>query len=43
MYLLILLIPLMSASIAGLFGRKIGEKGAGFITSTLIVSTCILS
>jgi NADH-ubiquinone oxidoreductase chain 5 len=43
MYLLILLIPLMSASIAGLFGRKIGEKGAGIITSTLIVSTCLLS
>ena len=36
MYLLILFIPLMSAIIAGLFGRFIGEKGASIITTSLI-------
>ncbi len=43
MYLLILFIPLISATLAGLFGRNLGEKGAGIITSTLIVITCLLS
>jgi NADH-quinone oxidoreductase subunit L len=43
MYLLILFIPLISASIAGLFGRKLGEKGAGIVTSTLIIITSLLS
>jgi NADH-quinone oxidoreductase subunit L len=43
MYLLILCIPLISASIAGLFGRKLGDKGAGIVTSSLIVLTSILS
>lgn len=43
MYLLILFMPLISATIAGGFGRKIGEKGAGLITSSLIVFTCLLS
>ena len=43
MYLLILFIPLISASIAGLFGRKLGEKGAGIVTSTLVIITSLLS
>ena len=37
MYLLVLFIPLLSAAISGLFGRKIGEKGAGIFTSSSIV------
>jgi NADH-ubiquinone oxidoreductase chain 5 len=43
MYLLILLIPLISATISGLWGRNLGEKGAGIVTSTLIVLTSVLS
>jgi len=43
MYLLILFIPLISASIGGLFGRKLGDRGAGIITSSLIVTTSLLS
>lgn len=43
MYLLILFIPLISATLAGLFGRYLGEKGSGMVTSTLIVITCMLS
>ena len=43
MYLLILFIPLISASISGLWGRKLGSNGAGIVTSTLIVLTSLLS
>lgn len=43
MYLLIIFIPLLSAIISGFFGRKIGEKGAGIITTLLIMVTCIIS
>lgn len=43
MYYLILILPLLSAITAGLFGRFIGEKGAGTVTSTLIVITSIIS
>jgi len=46
MYILVLFLPLLSAIISGLFGRKIGAKGAGILTSTCIgvsalVSCCI--
>jgi len=43
MYYLILFIPLISAITAGIWGRKIGEKGAGIITTTSIIITSILS
>lgn len=39
MYGLILFIPLISCIVAGLFGRSIGEKGAGLFTSICIVIT----
>nr|YP_010596877.1 NADH dehydrogenase subunit 5 [Cliona patera]WAK85271.1 NADH dehydrogenase subunit 5 [Cliona patera]WAK85285.1 NADH dehydrogenase subunit 5 [Cliona patera]WAK85299.1 NADH dehydrogenase subunit 5 [Cliona patera]WAK85313.1 NADH dehydrogenase subunit 5 [Cliona patera]WAK85327.1 NADH dehydrogenase subunit 5 [Cliona patera] len=46
MYILVLLMPLLSAIISGLFGRKIGTKGVGVLTSTcisisVIISSCI--
>jgi NADH-quinone oxidoreductase subunit L len=43
MYSLILYFPLFSAVAAGLFGRKLGEKGAGIITTSCIMITCALS
>ena len=43
MYILVLLFPLISASIAGLFGRKIGDIGAGLLTTSFIFLTCFLS
>ena len=43
MYLLILFIPLLSSIISGLFGRFIGEKGAGYITILSIITTALLS
>jgi len=43
MYILVLFIPLLSAIIAGLFGRFIGEKGAGIITTSCIFITAFLS
>ena len=43
MYLLIVLIPLLSAITSGLFGRYIGEKGSTILTSSLIGITSLLS
>lgn len=43
MYYIILFLPLMSAISAGLFGRKLGSKGAGIITTGSIMITSILS
>ena len=43
MYILVLLMPLLSAIISGLFGRKIGTKGAGVLTSCCIVISTIVS
>nr|YP_001648490.1 NADH dehydrogenase subunit 5 [Aplysina fulva]YP_005351097.1 NADH dehydrogenase subunit 5 [Aplysina cauliformis]ABW76551.1 NADH dehydrogenase subunit 5 [Aplysina fulva]ACA49800.1 NADH dehydrogenase subunit 5 [Aplysina cauliformis] len=43
MYILILFLPLLSAFISGLFGRKIGAKGAGIFTSSCITLTIIIS
>lgn len=43
MYILIVLLPLLSASLSGLGGRYIGEKGTKIGTTTLIFITSILS
>ena len=43
MYLLLLFLPLLSSIVAGLLGRRIGERGAGIYTSVSIVLTFILS
>lgn len=43
MYYLILFIPLVSATVAGLFGRKIGEKGAGIFTTASIMITSLMA
>ena len=36
-YLLVLFTPLMGAMVSGLFGRKIGERGAGILTSSCLI------
>ena len=43
MYILILFIPILSAIISGLLGRKIGTKGAGVLTSSCMIISLILS
>lgn len=43
MYLWIIISPLLSAFIAGMLGRYVGERGAGYITSGNMVITCILA
>lgn len=43
MYIGILLIPFLSGIMGGLLGRKLGEKGVGVFTTTLIGLTSILS
>nr|YP_010426368.1 NADH dehydrogenase subunit 5 [Terpios hoshinota]USL48482.1 NADH dehydrogenase subunit 5 [Terpios hoshinota] len=43
MYILVLFLPLLSAIISGLFGRKIGTKGAGILTSSCIVISALVS
>lgn len=43
MYFLILILPLISSITSGFFGRKIGERGAGFFTSLSIFLTFLLS
>nr|YP_009159650.1 NADH dehydrogenase subunit 5 [Antholoba achates]AKQ50923.1 NADH dehydrogenase subunit 5 [Antholoba achates] len=37
MYILVLTIPLLGALVSGLFGRKIGERGAGIFTSSCLI------
>lgn len=37
MYLLVLFFPLIGAVLVGSFGRKIGEKGAGVLTSCCLI------
>nr|QJS34652.1 NADH dehydrogenase subunit 5 [Stichopathes sp. n. NB-2020] len=37
MYILVVLAPLIGALTSGLFGRKIGEKGAGILTSGCLI------
>lgn len=41
--MLVLFLPLLSAIISGLFGRKIGTKGAGILTSSCIIISLIVS
>jgi NADH:ubiquinone oxidoreductase subunit 5 (subunit L)/multisubunit Na+/H+ antiporter MnhA subunit len=43
MYLTIVLIPIISAIAAGLFGRLIGSKGAGMLTTLSIALSSLLS
>jgi NADH-ubiquinone oxidoreductase chain 5 len=43
MYLLIVLLPLISAVTAGFFGRYIGREGAKIITTGSIMITCCMS
>jgi len=43
MYLLIVILPLLSAIGAGFFGRFIGEKGAVILTTTSIGITALMS
>jgi len=43
MYYILFFLPLMSAAIAGLGGRYVGEKGAARITTSLIILTSLLS
>jgi NADH-ubiquinone oxidoreductase chain 5 len=43
MYLSIVILPLLGSIVAGFFGRKIGVKGAQFITSFCVIITTILA
>ena len=43
MYILIIAMPLIGATIAGLMGRKVGEKGAGYITCATMVATTFMA
>jgi len=43
MYILVLFIPLLSAILSGLFGRKIGVKGAGILTSSCITICAVVA
>ena len=43
MYLIIIFLPLIGSSLAGLFGRKLGPKGAGIITVTCLIITFFCS
>lgn len=43
MYLVIIILPLFGALIAGLLGRKVGHTGAQLITSSAIILTATLA
>ena len=43
MYILIIAMPLIGATISGLMGRNIGEKGAGYITCYTMILTTIMA
>jgi NADH-quinone oxidoreductase subunit L len=43
MYSAIVFLPLIGALIAGFFGRWLGAKGSGLLTSTLLVISAVLS
>jgi len=43
MYILVVFLPLLSAIIAGLFGRLIGTEGAKRLTTTIIFITCAIA
>ena len=42
-YLLVLIVPAASALVAGLGGRYIGDKGAGFLTTACMGLACMLA
>jgi NADH-ubiquinone oxidoreductase chain 5 len=43
MYLTILILPFLGSLTAGFFGRKIGVKGAHFITCTCVLLSAVLA
>ena len=43
MYLIIIFLPLVSSMLSGLFGRKIGPKGASIITVICLIITFFCS
>ena len=43
MYLSILILPLLGSIISGFFGRKVGVKGAQFITCFCVITTTLLA
>lgn len=43
MYLSILILPLLGSIISGFFGRKVGVKGAQFITCSCVIATTLLA
>lgn len=43
MYLLVVFLPLLSAFLTGLGGRKLGSKGAGYVSCALIGVTALQS
>lgn len=43
MYLLVVFLPLLSAFLTGLWGRKLGSKGAGYVSCFLIGVTALHS
>ena len=42
MYTAVVFLPLLAAIIAGLFGRKIGDKGAQFVTCAAVGLSALL-
>jgi NADH-ubiquinone oxidoreductase chain 5 len=42
-YLVLIFLPLLGSIISGIFGRKVGVKGAQIITSSFVIFTTILS
>jgi len=43
MYLLIIALPLLSSIVSGLFGRFLGGKGAGFVSTICVATAFFLS
>jgi NADH-ubiquinone oxidoreductase chain 5 len=43
MYLSLIILPLLGCIVSGFFGRKVGVKGAQFITCLCVIITTILS
>ena len=43
MYFLLVILPLISSIVSGLFGRFLGAKGASIFTSTCIIIACAIS
>ena len=43
LYKIILFAPLIGALIAGLFGKRIGDKGAQSVTTGLLILSAVLS